>query len=205
MDQFTCINCEKEISVFDIKCPYCGFDLSTGKAMERVNEWKTIHNEHPRKEKKDELPKDHTGKPIEPLIKWDSFYELGIFPIDEQHKSIVDLLNRIHAMIKQKTRSPQYAKHIILELDDYVKNHFAYEVKLFKAAKYPDLKKHVLEHRVFQNKIKELKEDYYEGRFSLPDLVNFLMKWLMDHIASSDKEFIYYWKEVQNQKANKEK
>ena len=71
------------------------------------------------------------------LISWKDSLNVGIVEIDEQHKKLVGLINKLfEAMANGK--SSEIMKSVLGELSNYVNTHFATEEKLMKQFGYED-------------------------------------------------------------------
>lgn len=124
------------------------------------------------------------------LITWDdSKYSVRINSIDEQHKKLVALINKLHDGMMTGT-AKSILKEIIAELIEYTKTHFRYEEELMKNNGYEDLVKHKASHELFVDRIIDFQEEYLKGEILLSiDIINFLRDWLINHIAGSDQKY----------------
>lgn len=131
------------------------------------------------------------------LITWSDKYCLGLDEIDEQHQSLVDIINRIWQSIIVKSGS-QAIFSLIAELEKYTLAHFAAEETLMRITDYPGLDRHKQEHQDFVDRVlKEKKQALTSGELSL-DLMYFLRDWLVEHILVSDKNYADFMKESQS-------
>jgi hemerythrin-like metal-binding protein/diguanylate cyclase (GGDEF)-like protein len=137
-----------------------------------------------------------------PYIDWDHTWEIGIESIDNQHKMLVNLINKLYENIVFK---PEISKDELLytfqELYDYARYHFETEEAFIKAHAYPKLELHKKSHQTFVKKLDELYQKFEgENQENLKELVlsifNFLKNWLFSHIITLDKEIEVYLKEV---------
>ena len=122
------------------------------------------------------------------LIEWQSCYSLGLDEIDEQHKSLVDLINKVWDSIVGKS-DQQTVLLLVEELEKYTLAHFAAEETFMRITNYPEFGKHKIEHHNFIQKVAAAKKTAIKtGGFSL-DIMYFLRDWLVDHILVSDKHY----------------
>ena len=122
------------------------------------------------------------------LIVWEQKFSLGLDEIDEQHQSLVGIINRIWASIIEKSEK-SVVFSLIEELERYTLAHFAAEETFMRVTDYPQLGRHKQEHQDFIARIAEEKERAMAvGSLSL-DLMYFLRDWLVDHILASDKHY----------------
>jgi hemerythrin len=123
------------------------------------------------------------------FVLWNESYSVGIKLIDEQHKGLINILNKLYESFIDQTVG-KMLEEIINELVDYSKFHFKTEEKLFAESDYPDKEKHIIEHQEFVDKINGFKTELEKGKSSLTfQLMNFLRNWLLNHIAVSDQAY----------------
>jgi len=117
---------------------------------------------------------------------------IGIEQIDEEHRTLFELLNKAYILVCTDYHSDCYQelKNILEELDYYAEQHFEHEEDYMLQIRDPELIRQRTQHAYFRNKIMEYKfvniDDEEEQQRVLSDLVCFLAKWLYRHILSSD-------------------
>lgn len=122
------------------------------------------------------------------LIEWQSHYNLGLDEIDEQHRSLVELINKIWNSIVGKS-DQETVLLLVEELEKYTLAHFAAEETFMRVTDYPEFGKHKVEHHDFIQKVALAKKTAIRtGAFTL-DTMYFLRDWLVDHILVSDKHY----------------
>jgi hemerythrin-like metal-binding protein len=121
------------------------------------------------------------------LIKWMPELSVGVTELDEQHKKLITLLNKLYSSIKAGSSS-KILENILEELTNYTKYHFENEEKYFTRFNYKDTKEHIKEHKKFINKIKSLLEKKDSSLVSL-ELLKFLTNWVSNHIVKEDKKY----------------
>ena len=92
------------------------------------------------------------------IFVWCKSFELGVELLDEHHKHLVDLLNKVFDCFVAG-ESYKIVEPVIDELIDYAKYHFAAEEYWMEYHKYPKLKQHGEEHEWFYDKIMEIQKD----------------------------------------------
>ncbi len=123
------------------------------------------------------------------FILWNESYSVGIKRIDEQHKKLVMILNKLYESFVERTTG-QKLEEIIDELIEYTQYHFNTEEELFNESTYPDMANHIEEHNGFKEKITKFKAELESGQTSLTfQLMNYLRNWLINHIAVSDQAY----------------
>jgi len=132
------------------------------------------------------------GRDSIPLMTWDDALSVRIDAIDEQHKKLIELLNRLHES-KATKRGNATLRKILKELIDYTVYHFAFEEKLFDKYRYEDAAEHTASHRRLESQVLEFAKAFEAGSASLSaDLFLFLRGWLNGHIRGSDREYAPY-------------
>jgi hemerythrin len=128
------------------------------------------------------------------IVEWDSRYALGIPFIDEQHKKLLDMTNKLYkaCMGGDETARVHFIR-TVHEAVDYVKYHFTAEERLMEKIRFPDLEAHKNEHRVFVRGLVRQAQDFKENKKFVPILfVRYLRDWILTHIAVSDKAYADY-------------
>lgn len=122
-------------------------------------------------------------------IEWKDTYSVGVKKMDEQHKEIVDYLNKMFEIIDQHSQLDQ-VKELFAKLDDYAQVHFTTEEGLLSKNKYHDLKSHQEEHQIYIEKINTFRERLVStDEHVSEDILGFLADWWMGHIQGCDKEY----------------
>lgn len=123
------------------------------------------------------------------LITWEEKFSVGIVSIDDQHKKLVELVNKLHEAMGQG-RGDKILKEVLAELIEYTKTHFSYEEKLMANNGYPEFMAHKSEHDQLTRKVLEFQAAAQTGQMALSvSLSSFLKTWLLSHIAGYDKKY----------------
>lgn len=123
-------------------------------------------------------------------IEWKPEYDLGIEEIDEQHQYLVALIGKLYDLIAYDSANYNAkVKPILEELVDYTEYHFKREEsEYFRKYNYSNSNIHVMQHDNFihevQHKIKGVEKSTVEDG---KGLYNYLMSWLLSHIAKADR------------------
>lgn len=136
-----------------------------------------------------------------PLINWNDSIALNIGEIDNQHKQLVDIINKMFDAIND-ARGNDVIDEILKKLIAYTNYHFVTEEKYFDQFKYQDSKIHKEQHRYLLEQINEFKKTFDEGKrmrdgsdtVLTVDLWNFLKSWLINHIQISDRKYASLFK-----------
>ncbi len=124
-------------------------------------------------------------KPME-LIVWSREYEAGVSAMDEHHRAFVNKLNTLYA--KMLTGGgKQEALDLVDALLQETADHHREEEEMMRSVDYTNIDQHRLDHKIFLDEVKLLKESFAVGRESVVhDVFNFLTNWFEAHIAKED-------------------
>jgi len=122
-------------------------------------------------------------------IVWDDRFSVGNDKIDDQHKSLVNLINQLNEIEEKGGQlSTVFAK-----LDHYVHSHFTYEEVLLERVSYEDFENHKTEHKSFENWLHSVKVVYSSAgpnaHYIVATVNCYLKDWLITHIMKSDMAF----------------
>ncbi len=127
---------------------------------------------------------------------WDKSYETGIELIDEQHKELFCKIDEITLAIyegKGKTK----VRELIKFLDDYITKHFEIEEKMLFDNLYPEISKHINNHKEFINVFKEFTSDFIKkgpDNYLAIRMEKEIRFWWENHILKIDKLYVPYIK-----------
>lgn len=124
---------------------------------------------------------------------WSSELEVGISEIDEQHRWLVDLTNKLHDAFQ--AGADQEAIGEILEgLMDYTMNHFIVEEELFDRLGYPETDSHKKYHNRFTEQVMSLIDRHESGDVVGSEALDLLKDWLTHHIMKVDKAYVEHFR-----------
>lgn len=120
-------------------------------------------------------------------MDWTPDLSTGVSSIDDQHKQLFLWLAELQSATEDQRTL--FGVYVITRLKHYIREHFAAEEALMRAAAYPGLDQHIAEHAVFRARLEELQlksigEDISE------DTVRFLTEWLVHHITCTDMAYV---------------
>jgi hemerythrin-like metal-binding protein len=127
---------------------------------------------------------------VEPLV-WDKRYAVGVDRIDREHESLFNNYN-VFIQSTQNTGDQTAVRFGIDLLSNYAANHFANEESVMRAANFPELHPHHLEHERFLAELDRLKRAYVAGEPVYENLCRFYRTWLTNHITLNDKKLSAY-------------
>jgi hemerythrin-like metal-binding protein len=122
-------------------------------------------------------------------LTWKSAYDIGIAPIDEQHKKLLEIINELYEG-NQSGSSHLIMDSIFTRLADYTHYHFSTEEDMFAQYRYPVAAQHITEHDEFRGKVKSLRAETKGGNLILSlKTIDYLKDWTINHILGTDREF----------------
>ncbi len=123
------------------------------------------------------------------MFQWEDKYSVGIQSIDNQHKELFRILEKLLEAMK-KGLANEITTQIIMELESYALIHFQKEEFFFQRFNFQGSVAHITEHQKFLQKVVSLKSDIKSGKITLTfELLNFLKDWIDHHILVIDKEY----------------
>ncbi|MEO5331845.1 MAG: bacteriohemerythrin [Magnetococcus sp. YQC-5] len=126
---------------------------------------------------------------------WSDALLTGLRDVDDDHKKLVAMVNRIHKLIKESAGTEEVAK-IINELASYTQFHFAREEQWFERHGYPDRVAHKAIHDKLLVDVTVLMQKFAAGDFAAPmDLLTVAKAWLVNHIMKEDMSFAPFFKQ----------
>lgn len=121
-------------------------------------------------------------------IEWTSDLDTGIQVIDNQHKRIVDYINKLDD--SWGTNDPEVISAVLNELVDYTLSHFTFEESLMEEAGYPFVRGHKRVHQLFVKRVGDYMQRFKMGEDITVELLNTLKAWLINHIRSDDNDYV---------------
>lgn len=126
-------------------------------------------------------------------ILWKSTFETGIEEMDDQHRRLVNTINKANYLLINEY-TIENLQDITKDLLDYTLYHFQTEETLMYTYQYDthtpdDYALHMQEHREFTSKVKDIHTTIQNGEMiGREEIINYLCEWLIDHINSTDKK-----------------
>lgn len=88
-------------------------------------------------------------------FKWDQYFETGLEEVDEQHQSLVNIVNRYSSLLAENHVSLDEIRLALFELSRYSEYHFKEEEKLMREVGISalHLEEHIQVHRTFMSEV----------------------------------------------------
>lgn len=124
------------------------------------------------------------------FVEWTDALSVGIQEIDEQHKVLIGLINRLFEETVINKSNPHVIQDVIHDLVEYTIVHFAVEESLFRIFGYPDIDAHMKLHQALKQQVLDIQDKVRKGDVMVnTELLMFLKKWLENHIMHEDKRY----------------
>jgi len=125
------------------------------------------------------------------MIKWEEDYCIGVESIDEQHKQLFEMANRIYGLLKNELITDKYDKiiDIIDELKSYTIYHFKSEEDYMQSIGYKKFFSQKVAHSDFLAKMESIDIEQIDNGQNdyLIGILDFVSEWLVEHIIKEDK------------------
>ena len=121
---------------------------------------------------------------------WKDSLLTGVSLLDEQHRKLVDELDKLLAACKEGKGQTEIG-HILNYTVSYTKEHFTDEENLQERYAYPAINIHKRLHAQYIMKMKALEQEYEKTGPSASlagKLDKTLVEWIIDHINTEDKK-----------------
>ncbi len=123
------------------------------------------------------------------LISWTDAFNTNIAEVDAQHRTLVEMVNRLHSAVRAGKDREALAE-VLGGLIAYTKTHFEYEERLMSAHDYPEFAPHKAEHDRLTRQVIEFERRFREERAPVTiEVIMFLHDWLLKHILTEDKKY----------------
>lgn len=122
-------------------------------------------------------------------IVWKDAYNLNVPEIDSQHQRLVVIANELYDLANgDKDTYQRGIAAALKKLVDYTEYHLKFEEGFLRDRGYPQIDFHKMQHDQFISQVnaqvKKLVDPRQDDGLVLYD---YLLKWLLNHIAKSDK------------------
>ena len=124
------------------------------------------------------------------IVVWQNSYSVGIKLIDDQHKELIKLTNKLFvSCMAGREQSRTVFLDAVSGAVDYVGYHFGTEEKVMERVNYPEYGYHKQEHADFAREVFTKVEEFNSSKILAPlSFVYYLRDWVLHHIAVNDKK-----------------
>jgi hemerythrin len=127
------------------------------------------------------------------LLRWRDSLALNVPAIDNDHKRLFELLNRVR-FLEFAGDEPRAVGDALSELLLYTQTHFRREERLMELGGYPGLEGHRRAHRKFTGQVAEIAARFRANpsAFRAREIYQMLADWLVDHVLGADMQIKPY-------------
>lgn len=123
-------------------------------------------------------------------IVWQQKNMLGIPIIDEQHRSIVSMINTLF-YFSQNGKNEELIDSVLDSLKQYTRLHFTTEEEMLYACGYPEAESHIAYHREFTAHVEKMLQESDDAE-KMGRVMAFLKRWWLHHINNEDRKYVPY-------------
>ena len=125
-------------------------------------------------------------------LKWRDSYEIGVNFIDEDHKSLLNIILDIKKEIE--TGDPSNLSVLLNNFINETKSHFSREEAFLDKTEYPGLRKHKTYHKELLRKIETTKDklEIMEEKKDIKRHFDSMARFIFDDILQGDINFKSY-------------
>ena len=129
------------------------------------------------------------------FIQWNDSFKVGHKLVDFDHMTLVNITNELFMRVDRGFSNEEISQTIAC-LIDYVERHFEREEELFRNSDYPDVDKHLEMHKDISKTVKDIAAIYQNdaSAINIQEVLEFLKKWLTNHIMKADQGYVEYLK-----------
>lgn len=128
-------------------------------------------------------------------IIWSEKFSVGVKAIDEQHKKLVGMLNKLIENEGIEVDS-EILSEVLSEMTEYVGYHFKSEEEYMLEYDYPGYQQQKDQHRGFMKKVVDFCMDTSKHKNGVPkDVLLFLKNWVENHILVADMKYKDFFNE----------
>jgi hemerythrin len=120
-------------------------------------------------------------------IAWDRSLMIGNEVIDMQHKHLFEIFEKFRCATQSINREAE-STTCISEMLKYVEDHFSDEEAHMNAIRFYGLESHKVLHKEFVDKVNDYTDSCSSGYVPYADMLEFLVKWLTEHIMVEDRK-----------------
>lgn len=122
------------------------------------------------------------------FIEWEDKYKINVAKVDEQHRGLFSILNRLHESLSCGEEKSRQAE-LLDELIDYTVEHFETEEKLFLETDFAGYKEHKKVHDKLTGQAIDIQKEFRNDNATISfELLDFLLSWLTEHTLGLDQE-----------------
>lgn len=129
------------------------------------------------------------------LAVWRDEYITGHDTIDQQHRTLFDQVNELHALTQKQPQDRAVIRQLLTAFAEQATSHFELEEMLMAQYQYPNLTVHSNTHRALVNKVRSVLDKLNQDEANVAiDVAPVLADWMVHHIRGEDQQMIRFFK-----------
>jgi len=124
-------------------------------------------------------------------VHWEDSYSIGIKEIDDQHKKLFDLVNKLYDL-EDNENIKEDMREILYAFRDYTIVHFKDEEEYMRSIAYPELEKHKKKHERIVNSLSQIISTPASLSIIKTKMRVVAKRILVDHIIEEDHKIAIY-------------
>lgn len=135
------------------------------------------------------------------MLDWGDIYCLNIKEVDEHHKVFFDIVEEAEALLgRLNVDGINNIYRLIERIQDFARDHFVLEEEFMESIDYPHRLEHKMEHAIFSAQITHIDLSVVEAdaKEYLLRTLDFMIEWIILHIANADTNMAKYYHETYN-------
>jgi len=119
-------------------------------------------------------------------IVWSNVLSVEVDEIDEDHRKLVNIFNILNHAVTEG-ESSEYLSAVLEELINCTVWHFSHEERLMLKHGYEGLEEHKAEHQALIKSARKMQQEILQsGKQVADENIDFLERWLTEHILTTD-------------------
>ena len=129
-------------------------------------------------------------------IVWSNVLSVEVDEIDEDHRKLVNIFNILNHAVAEG-ESSDYLSAVLEELINCTVWHFSHEERLMLKYGYEDSEEHKAEHQELIKSARKMQQEILQSDKPVADEnIEFLERWLTEHILTTDMRLGSYLSQV---------
>jgi hemerythrin-like metal-binding protein len=121
-------------------------------------------------------------------FEWKEKFSVHVDEMDNHHKKLLGYFNELQTVIASGEAAGKVSD-TLLALIEYSDFHFAEEESLLKSMNSPELAVQINQHAYFTKEVKEMRNQFDQGKLPSQSVVAFLRDWFINHIMQEDFKY----------------
>ncbi len=124
-------------------------------------------------------------------VHWDDSYKLGIKRVDDEHKKLFELVNKLYEL-EDTSGVKEEIRKILYEFSDYTVVHFRDEEEFMESISYPHLQEHKVIHQEIIESLSKIIHTPANLRIIKSKMRIVAKRVLIEHIINEDMKISQY-------------